>query len=274
MAGHSLGVIGAGNMAEALLRGALAAGVLEPSDVIVSDPLPARRELFHRQLGVAAVDDNALAAGCPRLLLAVKPQMMADVLAACAAAVRPDALVISIAAGVRTAFIHERLGGKGRIVRAMPNTPMLVGCGASALCKGPGATDADLAAAERLFAACGLTVAVDEAQIDAVTAVSGSGPAYFFYLIEAMVRAGVAEGLGPEVALKLAVQTCRGAGQLLLDTGEKPEVLRARVTSPKGTTQAAIESMEAAGVAPAIEAAVRRAAARSRELGKHNARRQ
>jgi len=262
-----LGVIGAGNMAEALLRGAIAANVIDCNAVIASDPDFPRRQLFTRELGVTTSEDNSAAAAAPRVLLAVKPQVMGRVLEGIAQAVRPDATVISIAAGIRTDFIAGKLAGRGRIIRVMPNTPMLVGAGVSALCKGAGATDADLAWAERLFTACGKTVRVDEPMIDVVTAVSGSGPAYFFYLIEAMVAAGVAEGLDPDVALQLAVQTCRGASELLTRSDDGPEVLRARVTSPGGTTQAAVEALDAAGVKGALVAAVRRAAERSRELG-------
>ena len=268
MADYQLGVIGAGNMAEAILRGALSAKLIQPTAAVVSDPATERRELLRRQLGVSAVEDNATPAGCERVLLAVKPQVMAAVLTGIAARLRGDALVISIAAGIQTTLVYEQLGGKGRIVRVMPNTPMLVGAGVTALCKGPGATEADLAWAERLFGACGQTVRVDEPMMDAVTAVSASGPAYFFYLVEAMVAAGVAEGLSERAALQLAVQTCRGAGELLAASGEAPEALRAKVTSPGGTTQAAIESMESAGVKDALVAAVRRAAGRSRQLGR------
>jgi len=268
MTEHVLGVIGAGNMAEALLRGAISANVIDRRDVVAADPKLERRRLFTHDLGVSAVSDNATAARCTRVLLSVKPQVMAAVLKEVAEAVRPDAMVVSIAAGIRTEFIFEALGRRGRIVRVMPNTPMLVGAGAAALCKGPGATDEDLSWTEKLFASSGKTVRVDEPLIDAVTAVSGSGPAYFFYLIEAMVAAGAAEGLDEQVALQLAVQTCRGAGELLARSEESPEVLRGKVTSPGGTTQAAIESMQAAGVREALVAAVRRAAERSRELGK------
>ena len=268
MTKRELGVIGAGNMAEALLRGALSANVIGHNAVVASDPQFARRQLFTSELGITCVEDNAIPATCRRVLLAVKPQVMAEVLEGIAEVVRPEATVISIAAGVRTEFIHGKLRGKGRIVRVMPNTPMLVGAGISALCKGPGAADADLAWAERLLAACGKTVRVDEPMIDVVTAVSGSGPAYFFYLIEAMAAAAAAEGMERDTALQLAVQTCLGAAKLLLSTAESPEVLRAKVTSPGGTTQAAIESMESAGVRDALIAAVRRAAERSREMGR------
>jgi pyrroline-5-carboxylate reductase len=150
----------------------------------------------------------------------------------------------------------------------MPNTPMLVGCGASAIAAGPLAREEELAWTQRLLATGGLTVRVDEELMDAVTAVSGSGPAYFFYLIEAMVAAGVTEGLDEATARALAAATCTGAGRMVTETGETPEVLRARVTSPGGTTQRAIETLQAAKVKEALVAAVRAAAERSRELGK------
>ena len=264
---NQLGVIGAGNMAEALLRGGIAANIIDCNAVIASDPDFSRRQHFTRELGVTTSEGNADAAACRRVLLAVKPQVMGQVLEGIAEALAADATVISIAAGIKTDFISEALGGRGHIVRVMPNTPMLVGAGVSALAAGPRATEDDLAWAQRLFAACGATVRVEESMIDAVTAVSGSGPAYFFYLIEAMVAAGMAEGLEAEVALELAVQTCVGASKLLVRSGETPEVLRAKVTSPGGTTQAAIESLDAAGVKGALIAAVRQAAQRSRELG-------
>ena len=267
MGKYQVGVIGAGNMAEALLRGALKANIIDHNAVVVTDPEFKRRQHFTRELGVTALEDNAVAAACSRIVLAVKPQMMAGVLDGIASAVGADATVISIAAGIRADFIAARLGGRGHVVRVMPNTPMLVGRGLSALAAGPGATDADLAWAAKLFGACGQTCRVDEPMIDVVTAVSGSGPAYFFYLIEAMIDAGVAEGLDRDTAAKLALQTCLGAAELLVTTGERPEVLRAKVTSPGGTTQAAIESMDAAGVKEAVIAAIRRAAERSRELG-------
>jgi pyrroline-5-carboxylate reductase len=218
--------------------------------------------------GAACVDDNLAAVRQGTVVLAVKPQVMTAVLEQIAPVVDAGTLVISIAAGVKTAAIDARLGAKGRIVRVMPNTPMLAGAGMSAICAGPRCTKADLDFARGLFAASGKTCDVTEDMMDAVTAVSGSGPAYFFYLIEAMIAAGVAEGLPAETAATLAVQTCAGAAALLATTGDKPEVLRAKVTSPNGTTQRAIETMDAAGVKDALTKAVRAAAARSRELGK------
>ena len=266
--GYQLGLIGGGNMAEAILRGLLGAGFLMPSEVIVSEVLPARRAHLEQLLGVATTDDGTLPAACPRVLLAVKPQMMAPVLAQIAPHVQADATVISIAAGIRTSVIDKALNGRGRIVRVMPNTPMLVGAGASAVAAGPRAQELDIDWATRLFAASGTVAQVEESMIDAVTAVSGSGPAYFFYLVEAMVQAGVAEGLDLDVALELARQTCVGAGKLLAESQEKPETLRARVTSPNGTTQRAIETMDAANVKASLVKAIRAAADRSRELGK------
>ena len=267
MADYELGIIGAGNMAEAILRGALAGNVLSHTAVVASDPDLARRQLLTGQMHVATTGDNLVPAACPRILLAVKPQVIFDVLARITGTVGKDAVVISIAAGVTAARIDSRLGGRGRIVRVMPNTPMLAAAGVSAVAAGPRATEEDLRWTERLFGAAGRSLVVDEPLLDAVTAVSGSGPAYFFYLVEAMIAAGVAEGLDESVARDLAVHTCAGAGKMLIETADAPEVLRARVTSPAGTTQRAIETLDAAGVKDKLIEAVRAAAARSRELG-------
>ena len=268
MAGYQLGVIGAGNMAEAVLRGLIRGNLLSHNAIIGSDPLFARRQRLTQELGVTCVEDNLIPAACHRVLLAVKPQMMGEVLDAIAPAVEQDATVISIAAGITTAFIDEKLTGKGHIVRVMPNTPMLVGAGVAAVAAGPRATQDELAWTVKLFAASGKAFVLGEELIDAATAVSGSGPAYFFYLIEAMIAAGVAEGLDHDAAAMLATQTCAGAARLLMETDEPPEGLRARVTSPGGTTQRAIETLEAAGVKDKLIEAIRAAAARSRELGK------
>ncbi len=268
MSHYQLGILGCGNMAEAIVRGAIKAGFLAASSIVASDPLAARRELLAAQLGIATTEDNDSPAACGRVLLAVKPQKMAEVLEAIAPRVQPNAVVISIAAGVTTAAIDRRLGGRGRIVRVMPNTPMLAGAGASALAAGPRATPADLEWAAGLFGACGMTVQVQEPMIDAVTAVSGSGPAYFFYLVEAMIAAGEAEGLPADVARRLAIQTCVGSGALMIASQESPQTLRARVTSPNGTTQRAIETLDAGGAKELLVRAIRAAAERSRELGK------
>lgn len=265
-----LGVIGAGNMAEAILGGVIRGKLLNASEIVASDVSAARLQKLSADLGISVTENNQVPAACPHVLLAVKPQMMAHVLAEAAPHVPADAVVISIAAGVKCETIDRLLGGKGRIIRVMPNTPMLVGAGVSALVRGPRASAEDMAWAKELFArnqAAAVEVA-QESMMDAVTAVSGSGPAYFFYLVEAMVDAGIAEGLPREVSLELARQTCLGAGKLLVETLEHPEILRARVTSPNGTTQRAIETKESHGVKGKIIEAVRAAAARSRELGK------
>ena len=212
--------------------------------------------------------DNSEPGACPYVLLAVKPQVMKDALEQIAPFVTDETTVISIAAGVTTAFMDKILGGRGRIVRVMPNTPMFVGWGVSALAAGPRATADDIQWTQKILAASGRTVVVEESMIDAVTAVSGSGPAYFFYLIEAMTAAGVAEGLDPEVAELLAVETCIGSGQLLHQTQKPPTLLRKQVTTPGGTTAAALDVMQKSGVQEILTEAVRAAAERSRELGK------
>ena len=268
MADYQLGVIGGGNMAEAILRGVLGSNFLSFGEIVVSEPSPQRRQMLQNELRINVVEDNNIPAACARVLLAVKPQVMSAMLEQVAGAINPTAIVISIAAGVSTSKLDAALGHKGRLVRVMPNTPMLVGMGVSALAAGARATQADLEWSQKLFAASGKTCIVDENLIDAVTAVSGSGPAYFFYLIEAMIQAGLDEGLPYEVAAMLATQTCAGSAKLLEQTRERPEVLRARVTSPGGTTQRAIETMDAAGVKTAMIRAFHAAAARSRELGK------
>ncbi|MBS3734338.1 MAG: pyrroline-5-carboxylate reductase [Phycisphaerae bacterium] len=266
MADYELGIIGAGNMAEAIVRGVLRVGVLAAERIVAGDPNEDRRRAF-QTLGVDCVADNAAPAAQPRVLLAVKPQILGQVCQAVAEHMRPDATVMSIAAGVPTRAIDEHLGGRGRIVRVMPNTPMLVGVGAAALAGGPRAEDDDVRWAEGLFAASGSTVVLAEPLLDAVTAVSGSGPAYVFYLVEAMIEAGVEEGLPAETARLLAVQTCAGAAALLDKTGEAPETLRHRVTSPGGTTEQAIAALDADAVKDALVRAVRAAAERSRDLG-------
>jgi len=262
-----LGFIGAGNMAEALCRGVISAGLFPAERIAAGDPSEARRRLFAETLGVHALDDNAAVVnGSPTVVLAVKPQAMDDVLAEIGPLLGPERRVISIAAGVRIGRIESACRPGCRVVRTMPNTPLLVGAGMSALAAGTHATSDDLEAAARLFRCAGEAVIVDEAALDAVTAVSGSGPAYFFYLVEAMTEAGVAEGLERDLAAKLAAQTLLGAGRLLVESPHDAAELRRRVTSPGGTTEAALGVMREKGVREALVAAVRRAAERSREL--------
>jgi pyrroline-5-carboxylate reductase len=266
---HELAIIGAGNMAEAIVRGILSAGVIESGRIIAADVSPQRRQFFQDQLGVAAVLENTTAARGSRIvLLSVKPQQMESALRELKSSLAADALIVSIAAGVRTGRIEGWLGGsQWRVVRAMPNTPMLVGAGMVALCRGAGASAGDLAAARKLFEAAAVVTEVDESQMDAVTAVSGSGPAYVFFLAEQMIRAGESFGLTPEQSRTLSIQTIAGAAKMLGLSDESPESLRRKVTSPNGTTQAAIEHMQAQRVGESIEGAIGAAVRRSRELG-------
>jgi len=264
---HELGILGAGNMAEAVVRGVVRSGFLSADRIVASDLSPQRRERL-AVLGVHVTGSNEVPASCERVLVALKPQVIPSVLTSVAMVVKPDALVASIAAGITTAKLDALLEGRGRIVRVMPNTPMLVGQGMSALCPGPRATPADLDWAGALFATAGRCVVVDEPDMDAVTALSGSGPAYVFYLVEAMIAAGLAEGLDPATARTLAAQTCTGAAALLAASDTPPQTLRANVTSPNGTTQRAIETLDNADAKNILITAIRAAAARSRELGK------
>lgn len=264
-----LGFIGAGNMAEAIARGVIEARLIPAQRIAASDPVSSRRELF-ASLGATATDKNKQVLETSDLIvLAVKPQVLDAALTDLRAAARPEHLFISICAGVPTRRIEHLLPAATRVVRVMPNTPMLVGEGAAALSRGAHATAEDLDRACRLFATAAKVVVPldDEGLLDAVTALSGSGPAYVFYLVERMVAAAAAAGMDPRDALKLATQTVAGAAALLQKSGESPERLRRKVTSPGGTTQAAIEHLEAHGVGAILEAAVCRAVERSRELG-------
>jgi pyrroline-5-carboxylate reductase len=267
---YELGIIGAGQMAEAIVRGLLRSGLYRPEQLIAADVSDGRRQLFSKELGIKAVTDNADAARDAKvLLLSVKPYQMQEVLAGIGAVLRPDTLVISIAAGVRASSIEKHLGGAGRwrVVRSMPNTPMLVGEGMVAIAKGGHATDADLATARRVFEASADVIEVDEDKIDAVTAMSGSGPAYFFYVVEQMIRAGIDMGLTAEQAHRLASKTALGAARMLLTSPDSPQELRRKVTTPNGTTHAAISTMEERGMGDIIRDAVRAAERRSKELG-------
>jgi pyrroline-5-carboxylate reductase len=268
LATRRIGFVGGGNMAEALVRGLLDAGVAADA-VRVSEPDATRRETLGQRYGVALHGDNAeLAAWADLLVVAVKPQVIEAALAPLAERVASDALVVSVVAGVPTARVEGLLGGSVRVVRAMPNTPALVAAGATAIAAGSHAETDDLVLAEALFGAVGRCVRVAEPALDAVTGLSGSGPAYVMLMVEALADGGVRAGLGRDVAQLLAAQTVYGAAKLLLDSGEHPAVLRDRVTSPGGTTSAGLAALEAAGVRGAVIAAIESATARSRELGR------
>jgi pyrroline-5-carboxylate reductase len=270
LAGRTLGLLGAGNMAEALARGIIQSGAIAAGSTIASDVAAERRALFKDKLGARVTENNLeVVRAADIVVLCVKPQQAAAVAAGIAAAFDAKRHVLaSICAGVSTARLEALLPAGARVVRVMPNTPMLVGLGASAVAGGKNAGARDIATIEALFAVASMTVRVEEHMIDAVTGLSGSGPAYLFYLVEAMMAAGIAEGFNTEQARALSVRTVLGAARMLDQSDLSPEELRRRVTSPNGTTQAAIEKMEAANVKASITAAIRRAAERSRELGK------
>ena len=268
--GRRLGLLGGGNMAEALVRGVLNAGSMQASSIVASDVSAERRQFLSDQLKIASTTDNAeVLRNADLIVLCVKPQQVDDVLKGIAPSFKADRHVLaSICAGVTTLRIEDLLPANARVIRIMPNTPMLVGLGASCLCKGKNASDADIAVMDALFQSASLTVRVEERMMDAVTGLSGSGPAYLFYLVEAMADAGVAEGFTREQAVLLASRTVLGAAKMLEETKLSPEELRRRVTSPNGTTQAAVELLDSTDVKPRIVKAIRRAAERSRELGR------
>ncbi len=266
--GKKIAFLGSGNMAEALVKGLLAAGTAAAAEIVCAEPRAERREELRKRHGVAVTAGNLEAVREAQLVvLSVKPQVMDALLDEIAPAVDHSKLVISIAAGVPIAAIARRLGAGARIVRTMPNTPALVGEGATALSRGPHATEADLSEAVALFEAVGTAVVVDEHLLDAVTGLSGSGPAFVFLAIEALADGGVKVGLPRHVSLALAAQTIVGAGRLVLETGEHPGKLKDQVTSPGGTTIAGVHALEAAGFRAALIAAVEAATRRSRELG-------
>lgn len=260
--------IGGGNMAASLIGGLIAQGY-PASRITASDPFAEARTRLAAQFGVAVTTDNrAAVADADIVVLAVKPQVMAAVVAELAPAVPPGTLVISIAAGVPIAALAQLLGPDVAIVRCMPNTPALVRVGATGLHAGAGVSTAQRRVAADILGAVGTTVWVEsERDIDAVTAVSGSGPAYFFRVMEAMIAAGVALGLQPEVAGQLTLQTALGAARMALDSDVDVAELRRRVTSPGGTTAAALAVLDEGGLSELFGRALAAADARGREMG-------
>lgn len=255
-------------MAHSIVRGLLAARLVEQARILVSDLSAERRVLFEKGCGVATTADNAeIVRQSTVVLLAVKPQAMAGLLSEIQPVAGPDTLYLSIAAGVTTSTLYAGLGRIGRIIRIMPNTAAQVQASATAICRGANATDDDLSVARELFDALGTTVVVDETLMDAVTGLSGSGPAYMYLVIEALADAGVRNGLTRATALQLAAQTCAGAAKMVLETGEHPGSLKDQVASPGGTTINGLYMLEKRGVRAAIIDAVSAAVARSKELG-------
>jgi len=264
-----VGFIGAGNMAEALIRGLVRGGHVPASRIAASGPRRERLDELKTHYGIDVTTDNReVVARCGLIVLAVKPQILDKVLREVGDALKPGTLVVSIAAGVDTATIEEAVAEGVRVVRAMPNTPALVGAGATAVSPGKLASATDLATARAVFDAVGITVELDESHLDAVTGLSGSGPAYIFLILEALADAGVKVGLSRRNAQRLAAQTVMGSAKLLLETDEHPGKLKDMVTSPGGTAIAGLHTLEEGGLRTTLINAVETATKRARELGR------
>ncbi|HEX5345575.1 MAG TPA: pyrroline-5-carboxylate reductase [Pseudonocardiaceae bacterium] len=262
----TIAVLGTGKIGEALLSGLLDAG-RSPDDLMFTERYPDRAAELEQTYRVRAVDTATAAGKADVLIVAVKPQDIDPLLAELAGLIRPSTLVVSLCAGLPTALYERRLPDGVPVVRVMPNTPMLVGEAMSAISAGRFAADAHLQLTEELLGSVGKVVRVPESQQDAVTALSGSGPAYFFYLVEAMIDAGIMLGLPRPMVTELITQSAVGAARMLRETGEHPVLLREAVTSPGGTTIMAIRELERHGVRAAIVAAIEAARDRSVELG-------
>jgi pyrroline-5-carboxylate reductase len=267
--GRGVGFVGTGNMGEALIKGLLAVGLVPAASVHASDVRADRLAEVARRFGINTHPGNRdVVKRTDVVILAVKPQIMAAVLDDIAPAVGPDTLVISIAAGVPTARLREHLPAGARVVRVMPNTPALVLEGATAIARAEGLRPGDLETVQQIFGAVGRVAVVDETLMDAVTALSGSGPAYVALVVEALADGGVNMGLDRATAMALAVQTVLGTARLLRETGSHPGQLKDMVASPGGTTIAGIAALEEVGARAAFIRAVERATLRSRELGR------
>ena len=266
---RSIGFVGGGNMAEALIRGLVRGGHVPAERVWASGPRVERLKELEGAYGIRTSGDNREVARQSQILvLSVKPQILDRVLLEIADAVLPGALVISLAAGVSTAAIERRLSSGARVIRSMPNTPAVVGAGATAIAAGSHAETGDLEQARFVFDAVGITVVLEETQLDAVTGLSGSGPAYIFLILEALADAGVKVGLSRRTAQKLAAQTVMGSAKLLLETDGHPGQLKDMVTSPGGTAIAGLHTLEQGGLRTTLINAVEAATVRSRELGR------
>jgi len=265
---HHLAFLGAGNMAEAIIRGLLRSSTCAPAQITATARRAARLEALGTQYGIRTTSDNAAAVReADIVILSVKPQVLDGLLTTIAPALSPETLVISVAAGVPIAAMERRLGAGTRIIRAMPNTPSLVGAGACAISPGAHATAEDVERALTIFRSVGIATEVEESLLDAVTGLSGSGPAYIFLIIEALSDAGVKVGLPRYTALELAAQTVLGSARLLIETGAHPGTLKDQVTSPGGTAIAGLHTLESGGLRTTLMDAVESATRRSRELG-------
>jgi pyrroline-5-carboxylate reductase len=267
--GKKLGFLGAGNMGEAMIKGLLQAGLVPPRTICATDVRAERLEQVSRQYGVREAANNvALVRESDVVILAVKPQIMGPVLKEIAPAIDDRQLLISIAAGVATRTVREHLGKPVRLIRVMPNTPALVLEGVTAIARAEGLEAGDLETAQELFGAVGRVVVLEEDALDAVTGLSGSGPAYVAIVIESLADGGVKMGLDRATAMTLATQTVLGSAKLILETGAHPGQLKDMVASPGGTTIAGIAALEEGAVRRTFITAVERATQRSKELGR------
>ncbi len=265
-----IGFMGAGRMATALARGLVQAGTVSATGIVASDPSEDARRIFEQAVPDArvAADNAANVAHADVVFLAIKPQQMGEALAAIREALEPNSLVVSIAAGITIQRIAEGLPKGQRIVRVMPNTPCLIAKGVSGYSLGEHATKDDGALVAKLLSAVGAAYEVPESLLDAVTGLSGSGPAFVYSMIEALTEGGVAAGLPAKLAAELATRTAVGAAEMVVQTGETPAVLRERVTSPGGTTLAGLGVLNERGFKDAVKEAVQAATRRSAELGR------
>jgi pyrroline-5-carboxylate reductase len=264
----NIGFLGAGKMATALAKGFVRAEIVVPREIMASDPHEAARKNFSAELGSKATASNLdVAKFANVLVLATKPDQFAAVLADIRGIFSANHLLISIAAGVTLAKLEGALSSGARVIRVMPNTPALVGSGASAFATGKNATEADAQVAAKLLSAVGLAVQVKESLLDAVTGLSGSGPAYVYQFIEALSDGGVATGLPRDIATRLAAQTVLGAAKMVLETGQHPGALKDQVTSPGGTTIEGLHELEKGQLRATVMNAVRAATEKSKKLG-------
>ncbi len=263
----AIGFIGAGNMGAALIRGVLDAHITSPQSVWAADAASEKLAVLQAELHIQITASNPdILRRCNVVVLAVKPQNMDDVLSEITSVASAKHLLISIAAGIPTARIEAALGNRPRVIRVMPNTPALIKCGASALARGRYATPDDLAFAVRMFQAVGVAVTLDESLLDAVTGLTGSGPAYIFLMIESLIEAGSELGLKPADADQLVKQMVLGAARMASELPQTPAQLREAVTSPGGTTFAGLQVLDKANYRDVISAAVKRATERAKEL--------
>jgi pyrroline-5-carboxylate reductase len=263
--GHPLAILGAGVMGETVLSGLLRAG-WHADQIVATDRRPERQHELTARYGIKMLENTEAVAEAETVILVVKPQDMSDLLKEIAESIKPGTLVVSLAAGVDTSFIESRLPEGVAVVRVMPNTPAQVDEGMAAISPGSHSTQDHLDRVTEILSATGRVITVPERYQDAVTAISGTGPAYLFFVVEAMIEAGVHLGLPRDTATELVVQTMLGSAKLLRETGEHPTVLRERVTSPGGTTAAAVRELEDHKVRAAFLRAMEAARDRSREL--------